>query len=138
MPTGSFQHNIDSKNRLFIPAKLRSSLGDRFVVAKSLDKQPCLCIYTLEEWSELDERIKRLSLAKSSKLLRHKYDESSEVECDPQGRITLTQAQRDFAKLENTAYITGVAGHVEIWNRPGLGLEGEDDEDFFELFAEVE
>ena len=135
MPIGSFQHNIDAKGRLFIPAKLRSGLGERFVVAKSLDKQPCLCIYTMEEWHELDKKIKQLPLVKANKLLRFKYDMAAETDCDSQGRITLTQQQREYSSLTNTAYIIGIDERIEIWNLPEWERErAEDDsDDIFEL-----
>ena len=140
LPTGAFQHNIDSKGRLFIPAKLRAGLGDRFVVAKSMDQQPCLCLFTMEEWLELDEKINKLPLVKANRVLRYKYDKAAEVECDPQGRITLTSLQREHADLSETAYITGVSRHVEIWNKPGLGVAEDgpnEGESLLDLMSEV-
>ena len=49
---GEYSHSLDGKGRLIIPSKFREALGDRFVITRSLD--PCLCIYTMEDWEKLD------------------------------------------------------------------------------------
>ena len=53
MLMSEFQHNIDKKGRIFIPAKLREDLGDGFVLSKALDSSKCLFIYPAEEWRKL-------------------------------------------------------------------------------------
>ena len=50
---GRFQHNIDAKGRIFVPAKLRKELGDSFIAAAVLDH--CVSLYSLEEWDKLQE-----------------------------------------------------------------------------------
>ena len=138
MPMGSFQHNIDGKGRLFIPKKLRGSLGESFIVAKSIDGQPCLCVYTHEEWLELDEKIKQLPLVKAERVLRYKYNNASEMECDSQGRIILTKEQMNYAKLEDAAFITGVQRRVEIWNKAAYdAYEAAGAESITDLLSEI-
>jgi len=140
MPMGSAEHNIDPKGRLFIPAKLRSGLGESFVVSRSMDIRPCLCIYTAEEFDELIAKIKQShSLVESNYLLEIIYKVSTQPGCDAQGRITLNQPQRKYADLKDTAYIIGIDRHIEIWNIEKWELESaEDDQDkILRLFSEV-
>ena len=51
---GEYQHTLDAKGRLFIPAKLREQLGDGFVVTKGLDE--CLFLYPQKAWDELEQK----------------------------------------------------------------------------------
>ena len=48
---GRYEHNIDAKGRIFVPAKLREKLGDAFIAAAVMDH--CVCLYSLEEWDKL-------------------------------------------------------------------------------------
>lgn len=57
---GEYQHALDSKNRIVVPAKLREGLGDKFIITKDLDG--CLYAYPLEEWKTLEEKLKTLPL----------------------------------------------------------------------------
>lgn len=53
---GEYQHNIDAKGRLIVPAKFRELLGDTFVITRGLDR--CLFGYPLEEWKQVEEKLK--------------------------------------------------------------------------------
>lgn len=59
---GEYQHSLDAKGRLFIPAKLREELGGCFVVTKGLDG--CLFVYAQEEWEQLEAKINSLPMSK--------------------------------------------------------------------------
>jgi MraZ protein len=59
---GEYQHTIDAKGRLFIPARFRQGLGDRFVLTKGLDG--CLFAYPLTEWDALEQKLKSLPFTK--------------------------------------------------------------------------
>lgn len=60
---GEFQHSIDEKGRIIVPAKFRESLGTTFIVTRGLDQ--CLFVYPMEEWVVLEQKLKSLSLMKS-------------------------------------------------------------------------
>ena len=60
MLIGEYQHNIDAKGRIIVPAKFRESLGDNFIITKGLDN--CLFLYTNEEWQRFEEKLKTLPL----------------------------------------------------------------------------
>ena len=55
MLVGEFQHNIDAKGRVIMPAKFRDELGEKFVVTKGLDK--CLFVFSPDEWEKLDQKL---------------------------------------------------------------------------------
>ena len=48
---GEYNHTIDTKGRMIIPAKIREQLGEVCIVTKGLDN--CLAIYTEEAWKKI-------------------------------------------------------------------------------------
>ena len=68
---GEFEHNIDAKGRLFIPAKLREKLGGSFIITKGLDG--CLFVYSAEAWDVLEEKINQLPMSRSRNLQRFSF-----------------------------------------------------------------
>lgn len=64
--TGEYKHSIDSKGRLFIPAKLRDELGDVFYITLSMDD--CLSVYSAESWREFSDKVNAMSYAKQRKM----------------------------------------------------------------------
>ena len=111
---GEYRHSIDVKGRLFIPAKLREELGERFTVTRGLDK--CLAIYPENEWNILEERIRALPMSKARDLQRFFFSSAFDAELDSQGRILLPAGLRKYAELTKEAVITGVSGQAEIWD----------------------
>ena len=63
MLIGEYAHTIDTKGRLIFPAKLRESLGEQFVLTKGFS-DPCLYVYSMEEWGRIEERIKQLPMSR--------------------------------------------------------------------------
>ena len=57
---GEYNHTVDPKGRLIVPAKFREQLGDEFVVTKGLDG--CLFVYTSEEWHNIEEKFRNISM----------------------------------------------------------------------------
>jgi len=113
---GEYQHSIDAKGRLFIPAKFREELGDTFVVTRGLDH--CLFGYPQAEWQELEKKLRALPFTKADAraFVRFFFSGASEGEIDKQGRILLPQVLRDYAQLEKEVVILGVSNRVEIWS----------------------
>ncbi|CAJ1314274.1 division/cell wall cluster transcriptional repressor MraZ [Paenibacillus sp. PK4536] len=114
---GEFQHSIDEKGRIIIPAKFRELLGTSFVVTRGLDH--CLFVYPMEEWSLLEQKLKSLPLMKADAraFSRFFFSGATEVEWDKQGRINLPGNLRQYAKLEKECVIIGVSNRVEIWSK---------------------
>lgn len=111
--TGEYQHTMDAKGRLFIPAKLRDRLGGEFIVTISMDK--CLSIYSAESWQTFSERVDAMSYVQQRKM-RPLFVYASRVELDNQGRILLPQSLRSFACLTKNITIVGCNNHAELWD----------------------
>jgi mraZ protein len=114
---GEYEHSIDPKGRLIMPAKLREGLGEKFVVTKGLDG--CLFVYSLEEWTNLENKMKALPLTSKDArtFIRFFFSGAIECEVDKQGRILIAGNLREYATLEKEVVIIGVSTRVEIWSK---------------------
>lgn len=114
--TGEYRHNLDSKNRIIVPAKLRDQLGESFKVTKGYDG--CLSIYTDEGFENMTKDIATLPFAmdKARDYMRVIYRNTTEGTIDSQGRLQLPQFLVNDIKLKKEAVIIGVGDHVEIWS----------------------
>ncbi len=111
---GEYQHTLDAKGRLFIPAKLREQLGDSFVVTKGLDE--CLFAYPQEAWEKLEQKIRQLPMSKSRSLQRFFLSSAADVTVDRQGRIIIPPVLRSYAGLERDVVVIGVGERAELWD----------------------
>lgn len=111
--TGTYEHSIDAKGRLFIPAKLREELGVTFYMAMGVDE--CLAIYPQETWNRFTEKFASLPMSQSA-AMRPLFANASKCELDSQGRIVIPQKLRKYAGLEKDAVIIGVNDRAEIWS----------------------
>ena len=114
---GEYNHTIDEKGRLIIPAKFREELGNEFVVTRGLDG--CLFGYNNTEWEVFEAKLRALPLTNKDARAFQRYmlAGAASVEIDKQGRILLPQNLRTFAGLEKDVVLIGVAGRIEIWNK---------------------
>jgi len=114
---GEFQHTIDSKGRVIIPARFREELGERFILTKGTDG--CICAYSLSEWNKFDAKLSQLPTSdpKVREYLRFVYSGATECETDKQGRILIPQNLREYASLEKEILIIGVSTKAEIWDK---------------------
>ncbi|HHT17298.1 MAG TPA: division/cell wall cluster transcriptional repressor MraZ [Papillibacter sp.] len=112
--TGIYEHSIDAKGRLFIPAKLRQDLGETFYI--TISSEPCLSAYSSEVWEKMKERVSAMSRLEQKKA-RPIFAHAARCELDAQGRILLPQRLRDFAKLTKDVSIVGIGTSVEIWDK---------------------
>ena len=111
---GEYQHTLDAKGRLFIPAKLREQLGDGFVVTKGLDE--CLFLYPQKAWDELEQKIRQLPMSKSRGLQRFFLSAAGDVTVDRQARIVIPTTLRSYANLERDVVVIGVGERAELWD----------------------
>jgi len=102
---------------MIVPSKFREGLGEKFILTKGLDE--CLFAYSLEEWSNLEQKLKTLPFTDKDvrAFVRFFFAGATECELDKQGRILIPQNLRDYAKLEKELYIIGVSTRVEIWEK---------------------
>jgi MraZ protein len=114
MLIGEYQHNIDPKGRVIVPAKFREDLGEHFYVTKGLDG--CLFVLPPTEWQRLQEKVMSMPISKARGLQRFFFSGAAEVETDKQGRILLPQQLRDHAKLDKDVTFIGTSTRAEIWD----------------------
>lgn len=114
---GEFNHSIDEKGRLIMPAKFREGLGLNFVITKGLDN--CLFVYPKAEWQNLESKIKSLPLTNTSAraFSRFFFSGATETELDKQGRVLLPPSLRQHARLDHDVIVIGVSNRVEIWSK---------------------
>ena len=114
MLIGEYNHTIDAKGRLNFPAKMREVLGESFIVTRGLDH--CLSVYSLEEWSKLEQSIGELPRNKRRDIERFFFSGAVEVIPDRQGRIVISANLREYAKLDKNIVVVGASDHAEIWD----------------------
>ena len=113
---GEYEHNIDSKGRMAVPARFRGQMDRGAVISKGMGT--CLSVYTMQRW---EEKSAELVAGKASDELRdferRIYPSASEVELDGQGRLVIPARLRAYAKLDSEVTVAGVRDHFEIWDR---------------------
>jgi MraZ protein len=117
MLLGEHEHSLDDKNRLTLPAKLRTDFEDGVVVTRGLDG--CLHAYPRPAWAQLAERIQTLDpLAEDSRRMRrHFFSGAAHGELDKQGRMVIPGALLEGAGITREVTVAGVFDHLEIWDR---------------------
>ncbi|MFW5985376.1 MAG: division/cell wall cluster transcriptional repressor MraZ [Halanaerobiaceae bacterium] len=115
MLMGEYQHKMDNKGRVIIPAKFRDELGDQFVATRGLDN--CLFIYPMEEWGILEEKLSSLPITSKDArtFTRFFFSGATECELDKQGRMSIPINLREFAALEKQIVIIGLSSRIELW-----------------------
>ena len=124
MLLGEYDHTLDDKNRLTLPARFRQSFVDGIVVTRGMDG--CLFAYTLDAWeSMVGSRLATLNtLSKEGRRMqRFFFSGATETELDKQGRVGLPAALLEHAKLGRDVVVAGVHDHLEIWDRAAWRLE---------------
>jgi MraZ protein len=120
---GRFEHSIDGKGRVSIPAKFREILkreyGSDQLIMTIFDS--CLVAYPLAEWQAFEEKLKEFSqLKKEAKsFLRYFYSGAMECAIDDHGRILIPSQFREHADLNKEIVFVGVMNRFEIWNKAG-------------------
>jgi len=133
---GEYQHGLDAKGRLIIPAKFREELGEGAVITRGLDN--CLFLFPKAEWTILEEKLKTLPLTKrdARQFVRFLFSGATECELDKQGRINIPQNLREFASIEKDAVVIEVSSRVEIWSKERWESYVDDAQESFEEIAE--
>ncbi len=112
---GEYEHSVDTKGRIAVPARYRAKLEQGLVITRSFDR--CLFVYPQEEWESLSLKLNALSFVQEEvrKARRMLFGNAFELELDRQGRILLPGSLRDFAKIGNDAIVAGMGSYIEIW-----------------------
>ena len=114
---GKYPAKMDDKNRLFVPAKLRSELGEVFFVTLGVNcGRRCLTAYTAADWQTLNDNYNALRLSQRSDATSLIFMNAAECTPDKQFRFSLTQFLLDYAGIKRDVMIVGRAGQAEIWD----------------------
>ncbi len=113
---GEFEHTLDDKGRVFLPARHRDELGEVVMAARGVDGQ--INIYPVAAWQALAETLGEQNQAHSAVRDMGRFMfAASECPVDKQGRIVLPNALRKHAQLDTEVVLVGVKNHLEIWSR---------------------
>lgn len=118
MLLGNYHNTLDSKNRAFIPSKLRNTLGERVKLIMGLDK--CLNIFTLKEWeANVNQYMENLSFADEESRAMNRFYFGGSIECDidKQGRIVIPQSYLNYASLSKELAFVGCGKYIEVWDK---------------------
>ena len=122
---GSYEHALDGKGRVSLPARFRevlSTQGDsRLVLTTNVDPgTQCLVAYPIQEWQAFQERISGLPQFDEAVIRLKRLHVAGATECCPdrQGRILLPPMLREYAGLgEGAVVFAGLGSNIEIWDR---------------------
>ena len=116
MLIGEYIHTLDEKNRMSLPAKFRSELGKKVVLAPGLDKS--IFMFTVKEWEKISSRLGENSMLQSDNrsFNRFMFGGAVEVDIDGSGRILVPDFLKDRAGLKKNVAVIGVQNRVELWN----------------------
>ena len=114
---GEYQHTLDEKGRLALPAKYRANLSSGAVVTRGLDR--CLFLYPRNEWEKLATRLAALpvSQANTRAIARLMLAGAMDVTPDKLGRMLIPEYLREYAGLERSVVLSGLYNRLEIWDR---------------------
>jgi MraZ protein len=115
---GHYEHSLDAKNRLSIPARFRAAFSSGLVLSK--DSEPCVALWT----PEAHEATVEAALAgrnplgsERKKIARYFQAQSFDTELDSAGRVTVPGALLEHGGLDREVVVAGVGDHLEVWSR---------------------
>jgi MraZ protein len=114
--TGEYQHTLDEKGRLAVPARFRAELAQGAQVSKWIDG--CVALFPRADWEVLAERTAALPVTDQSArtFQRFLFGAAFEVELDRQGRFVLPLVLREFAELASQVVVVGARRRLELWS----------------------
>ena len=136
---GEFNHTVDAKGRMIIPAKLREQLGLSFVVTRGTDG--CLFAYPNDEWDIFEGKLRQLPMTNENARKFKRFFQAGATDCevDNQGRILLPANLRQFAGITKDVVVVGVGERAEIWSKDKWDEKNNiEDIDFDELAMSIE
>lgn len=134
---GEYEHTLDDKNRLTLPARFRQAFAGGVVVTRGMDG--CLAVYAAEDWHRfVESRLAGLDpfSREARQMSRFLFSGAVEVELDRQGRVMLPPALIQHGKLGREVVVAGLRDHVEIWDRAAWRDQLQEVEGSAELVAE--
>ncbi len=137
---GEYEHTLDKKGRLILPAKIRETAKanyiEKFYVTRGLDT--CLFLFSEDEWRTQEAKFKSLSFTKKEARRFNRLFFSGAVEAVPdgQGRILIPKYLKDYAGIKKDVVITGISNRIEVWDKDRWHKFYNENRDSFEETAE--
>lgn len=130
---GTYEHGLDEKGRMVLPARIRAQLGESGVIAKLDD---CIGLWTPEGFDEVaavfedavEDAKTPEARKKAMRAFRRFVGDAAEITPDQQGRIVVTPTLREYANLGSEIVIKGLIRRAEIWNRATWLAAAEEDD----------
>lgn len=115
---GEFEHTLDDKGRLAVPARFRPALEDGLFMTRGVER--CLVIYEPDGWRDVSERVRNLNpwQEEARRMQRHFFSGAQPAQPDKLGRVVIPQFLRAYAQLENDVVVVGLADRIEVWAKP--------------------
>jgi MraZ protein len=116
MLIGQYEHTIDAKKRLALPAKFRGELGDKVIITKGVEN--CLVIYTEKEWQIFSEKLGNMPISQTGarSFARIILAGAMEVNLDKLGRILIPDYLKEYAGLKKDVVVCGLSNRLEAWD----------------------
>ena len=126
MLLGEYEHSLDAKGRLIMPAKLRDDIGEVFILTKGLDG--CLFVFSKSEWEKFEQKLSALPVSDKNARAFTRFFFAGAIECeiDKQGRFLISNNLREFAALTKDVVIVGLNSRIEIWSKEKWVAEDEE------------
>lgn len=136
MLTGQYEHTLDSKKRLALPAKIREKLGRTVVLTRGIER--CLFVYADKDWAEFAQKWNELPLSQRGgrSFARLMFAGAVEEELDNLGRILIPDYLKVYAGLQKEVVVAGVFNRLEIWDKTRWEKYRTEAEEHFEEIAE--
>ena len=137
---GEYEHSLDGKGRVIIPAKFREIFKERYVekffITRGLDQ--CLFVFTEEVWAAQEKKFREMPFtnAEARKFNRLYFSGASDVVCDKQGRILIPDYLKSYAGIKEHVRVIGVSDRIEIWAKDKWESFFEGNKNSFEDLAE--
>ena len=115
---GTFEHSLDAKNRLTVPARFRAALSGRVFLVRGPD--PCISLYPEATYTSLTEAAltgMNPFSTQARELKRLFHSNATDTELDSAGRVMLTPRHLEHAGIDREVVITGAGDSLELWDR---------------------
>lgn len=112
---GEYQHSLDEKGRMSVPAKFRDELAKGLILTRGLDG--CLWLYTETEWEKIAEQTSQLPITqkKARSFGRFLLSGAMDLKLDKIGRVIVPKYLADYAGIKNKVVVIGMRDRLEIW-----------------------
>jgi MraZ protein len=121
---------------LVIPSMFRDELKESFVITRGIEH--CLYVYSMDKWNELVSKLDTLPFTKKDArtFIRSFFSGANMCSFDHQGRIVITEPQKNYALLDKACVILGVNDRIEIWSEEEYSKYTSDNSEKLESIAE--